>query len=43
MKEASSKKKAFSRRRAFDPDADVDYINERNRCGEKICMIFSRK
>ncbi|VDD83782.1 unnamed protein product [Mesocestoides corti] len=26
-----AKKKAYSRRRAFDPDADIDYINERNK------------
>ena len=31
LKEQEAKKSAFSRRRAFDPDADVDYINERNK------------
>lgn len=31
LKEEQKKKASFSRRRAFDPDADIDYINERNK------------
>nr|CDS30745.2 pre mRNA splicing factor syf2 [Hymenolepis microstoma] len=31
LKEEERKKSSFSRRRAFDPDADIDYINERNK------------
>ncbi|EUB57594.1 Pre-mRNA-splicing factor syf2 [Echinococcus granulosus] len=31
LKEQEKKKAAYSRRRAFDPDADIDYINERNK------------
>ncbi len=31
LKQEASKKAAYSRRRAFDPDADIDYINERNK------------
>ncbi|VDM31643.1 unnamed protein product [Hydatigera taeniaeformis] len=31
LKEQEKKKAVYSRRRAFDPDADIDYINERNK------------
>ena len=31
-----SKRSKYSRRRAFDPDSDIDYINERN-------MKFNKK
>lgn len=31
LNEQAAKKASYSRRRAFDPDADIDYINERNK------------
>ncbi|VDN37613.1 unnamed protein product [Dibothriocephalus latus] len=31
VKEQSEKRAPYSRRRAFDNDADIDYINERNK------------
>lgn len=34
------KREKYSRRRAVDPDADVDYINERNKCFNKKLERF---
>jgi len=43
LKENNAKKSAFSRRRAVHPDADVDYINERNRVfNKKISRSFDK-
>jgi len=36
MERQISKREKYSRRRKYDPDADVDYINERN-------MAFNKK
>ena len=35
LEQQYSKRGRFSRRRAFDGDADIDYINERNRSFNK--------
>ena len=38
-----SKRKKYSRRRAFDPDSEVDYINERNKkFNEKLERYYGR-
>ena len=37
------KRKKYSRRRAFDPDSDVDYINERNKkFNEKLERFYGQ-
>ena len=41
IKEAIEKRKGFSRRRAFDEDKDVDYINKRNKVFvEKVARAY---
>jgi len=43
LRENNAKKSTFSRRRAIHPDADVDYINERNRVfNKKISRSFDK-
>jgi len=43
LNETNEKKKYFSRRRSVHPDADVDYINERNRVfNKKISRSFDK-
>ena len=37
------KRKKYSRRRAYDPDSDVDYINERNKkFNEKLERFYGQ-
>ncbi|XP_063931610.1 pre-mRNA-splicing factor syf2-like [Zophobas morio] len=43
VKKLDEKRKNFSRRRAFDDDADIDYINERNRrFNQKLERIYGQ-
>ena len=44
--EQKAKREKFSRRRRHDPDADIDYINERNmkfnqKCERYVPQIFT--
>ena len=43
VKAGDERRKNFSRRRAFNEDADVDYINDRNRVfNKKIGRAFDK-